>query len=151
MLFRSGDKDLFVSEYIYRCILTNDREKTEEEVVLFYNQRGERERIFDHMDNDFGWKRLSKSFMNENAVFMLLTAMACNSIYSSSTRPKCRSSASRQHQESKGLSSGSYPFLPNGLSRQEGTSLTYIRAADRITWYMTIAEQKKFFGGAKLG
>lgn len=27
------------------------------------------------MDNDFGWKRLPKSFMNENAVFMLLTAM----------------------------------------------------------------------------
>lgn len=30
------------------------------------------------MDNDFGWKRLSKSFMNENAVFILLTAMARN-------------------------------------------------------------------------
>lgn len=73
-----GDNDLFEGEYTYRCILTNDWEKTDEEVVLFYNQRGDWERIFDQMDNDFGWKRLPKSFMNENAVFMLLTAMARN-------------------------------------------------------------------------
>lgn len=73
-----GDKDLFKGGYTYRCILTNDWGETEEEVVLFYYQREDRKCIFDQMDNDFGWKRLPKSFMNENAVFMLLTAMSRN-------------------------------------------------------------------------
>jgi hypothetical protein len=33
------------------------------------------ERIFDDMNNGFGWARLPKSFMAENTVFLLLTAM----------------------------------------------------------------------------
>ena len=36
------------------------------------------ERIFDDMNNGFGWDRLPKSFMAENAVFLLLTALIRN-------------------------------------------------------------------------
>ena len=41
----------------------------------FYNLRGGKERIFDEMNNGFGWARLPKSFMAENTVFLLLTAL----------------------------------------------------------------------------
>ncbi len=35
-------------------------------------------RIFDDMNNGFGWARLPKSFMAENTVFLLLTAIIHN-------------------------------------------------------------------------
>ena len=35
------------------------------EIVEFYNLRGGKERIFDDMNNGFGWARLPKSFMAE--------------------------------------------------------------------------------------
>ena len=73
-----GDQDIWEGEYTYRCILTNDFASTPREVVDFYNQRGAKERIFDEMNNDFGWNRLPKSFMAENAVFLLLTALIRN-------------------------------------------------------------------------
>ena len=57
------------------CILTNDYESSEKEIVEFYNLRGGKERIFDEMNNGFGWNRLPKSFMGENTVFLLLTAI----------------------------------------------------------------------------
>ena len=44
----------------------------------FYNQRGAKERIFDGLDNGFGWGRLPRSFMAENAVFLILTALIRN-------------------------------------------------------------------------
>ena len=34
--------------------------------------------VFDRQNNDFGWARLPKSFMNQNTVFLLITAMAAN-------------------------------------------------------------------------
>jgi len=46
--------------------------------VEFYNLRGGKERIFDDMNNGFGWARLPKSFIAENTVFLLLTAMIRN-------------------------------------------------------------------------
>ena len=48
------------------------------EVVEFYNLRGGKEHIFDDMNNGFGWARLPKSFMAENTVFLLLTALIRN-------------------------------------------------------------------------
>lgn len=74
----SDVKDLFGDDFEYRCILTNDWDMTDEEVILYYNQRGAQERILDDQNNGFGWSHLPKSFMNENAVFMILTAMARN-------------------------------------------------------------------------
>lgn len=53
-------------------------ESSEKEIVEFYNLRGGKERIFDDMNNGFGWNRLPKSFMGENTVFLLLTALIRN-------------------------------------------------------------------------
>ena len=75
---RDGNLDLWEGEYTYRCILTNDYTSTNREVVEFYNLRGGKERIFDDMNNGFGWARLPKSFMSENTVFLLLTALIRN-------------------------------------------------------------------------
>ena len=58
--------------------LTNDYESSAREIVEFYNFRGGKERIFDDMNNGFGWNRLPKSFMAENTVFLLLTALIRN-------------------------------------------------------------------------
>ena len=73
-----GVQDLWEGEYTYRCILTNDYESSVREIVEFYNLRGGKERIFDDMNNGFGWDRLPKSFMAENTVFLLLTALVRN-------------------------------------------------------------------------
>ncbi len=73
-----GEQDLWEGEYTYRCILTNDHTSTSREIVEFYNLRGGKERIFDDMNNGFGWARLPKSFMAENTVFLLLTALIRN-------------------------------------------------------------------------
>ena len=43
-----------------------------------FHQQDTLERIFDDMDNGFGWKRLPKSFMAENTVYLLITALIRN-------------------------------------------------------------------------
>ena len=73
-----GDLDIWEGEYTYRCILTNDYKSSARDIVEFYNLRGGKERIFDDMNNGFGWNRLPKSFMAENTVFLLLTALIRN-------------------------------------------------------------------------
>ena len=73
-----GVLDLWEGEYTYRCILTNDYESSVREIVEFYNLRGGKERIFDDIINGLGWNRLPKSFMGENTVFLLLTALIRN-------------------------------------------------------------------------
>jgi hypothetical protein len=71
--------DLFTGDtFKYRSILTNDWESTEKEVIEFYNQRGASEKTFDVMNNDFGWKHLPCSFLNENSAFLIIMAMAKN-------------------------------------------------------------------------
>lgn len=71
--------DLFTKDNLeYRTILTNDIVSTEKEVIEYYNQRGCAEKTFDVMNNDFGWKHLPASFLNENNAFMIITAMIMN-------------------------------------------------------------------------
>lgn len=70
--------DIWEGEYTYRCILTSDYESRARDVVEFYNLRGGKERIFDDMNNGFGWNRLPKSFMSQNTVFLLMTALIRN-------------------------------------------------------------------------
>jgi len=71
--------DVFTGDpFTYRSILTNDWEGTEQEVIEYYNQRGGSEKIFDIMNNDFGWGHMPFSFLNENGAFMIITAMAKN-------------------------------------------------------------------------
>ena len=50
-----GMQDFWEGEYTYCCILTNDYESSAREFVEFYNLRGGKERIFDDMNNGFGW------------------------------------------------------------------------------------------------
>ena len=74
----NGLLDIWEGEYTYRCILTNDYESSVRDIVEFYNLRGGKERIFDDMNNGFGWDRLPKSFMAQNTVFLLMTAIIRN-------------------------------------------------------------------------
>lgn len=46
--------DLFDGEYTYRCILTNDWDMTDEEIIQHYNKRGSAEQVLDRQNNDFG-------------------------------------------------------------------------------------------------
>ena len=71
-------QEIWEGEYTYRCILTNDFDSDVREIVEFYNLRGGKKRIFDDMNNGFGWKRLPKSFMAENTVYLLMTALIRN-------------------------------------------------------------------------
>ena len=71
--------DLFTGDtFKYRTILTNDWQSAEIEVIEYYNQRGASEKVFDVMNNDFGWSHLPCSFMNENTSYMIIMAMAKN-------------------------------------------------------------------------
>ena len=77
-----GVQDLWEGGYTYRCILTNDYESSAREIVEFYNLRGGKERIFDDINNGFGWDRLPKSFMAENTCSFFLLHLSVTS-----TRP----------------------------------------------------------------
>ena len=71
--------DVFTQDnYKYRSLLTNDWQSTEEEVIKYYNQRGASEKLFDVMNNDFGWKHLPFSFLNQNCAFMIIMALIKN-------------------------------------------------------------------------
>ena len=71
--------DVFTQDvFKYRSILTNDWDNTEKQIIEYYNNRGATEKIFDVMNNDFGWKRMPFSFLNENNTFMIITAMIKN-------------------------------------------------------------------------
>ena len=75
---KDSTPDLFGDRYTYRCIITNDWDSEEKNVIETYNKRGARERDFDRLNNDFGWKHLPCSFLNENTVYMILTAFCMN-------------------------------------------------------------------------
>jgi hypothetical protein len=76
-----GQCNLFTGDhYLYRAIMTDDHVKSDLDVILFYNDRGESERLFDEMNNDFNWNKLPFSFLQENTVFMIIMAM-CRNMY----------------------------------------------------------------------
>lgn len=76
-----GQINMFTNEaFVYSCIMTNNFEKTDDDVVFFYNQRGKAEREFDVLKNDFGWDSMPFSKLEQNTVFLLFTAM-CRNIY----------------------------------------------------------------------
>jgi hypothetical protein len=78
---QTGQIDAFQQDnFIYRAIITNDFVTSGLDVILFYNQRGASEKIFDELNNDFLWKNLPFSFLNENTVFMMIMAM-CRNFY----------------------------------------------------------------------
>ncbi|MGQ9847984.1 MAG: IS1380 family transposase [Bacteroidales bacterium] len=83
VIMREEDDDkqlnLFTNDnFIYRAILTNDWDSNEKQVIEYYNQRGKSEKLFDVMNNDFCWKHLPCSFINENSSFLIITALIKN-------------------------------------------------------------------------
>lgn len=52
----------------------------DDEVVFFYNARGAKEREFDILKNDFGWRKMPFSKLEQNTVFLLIMAM-CRNFY----------------------------------------------------------------------
>jgi len=78
---KDGQINLFTGEaFEYSAILTNDFEKGDNEIVYFYDQRGKQEREFDVLKNDFAWDKLPFSKLEENTVFLIVSAM-CRNIY----------------------------------------------------------------------
>ena len=64
--------------YDYRAIITNNFGLTPVEVAHFYNHRGNMERQFDILKNDFGWNQMPFSSIKYNQVFLVFTAMIRN-------------------------------------------------------------------------
>ena len=58
--------------------LTNDYESSEKEMSNSITSVDGKERIFDEMNNGFGWNRLQNPSWEENTVFLLLTALIRN-------------------------------------------------------------------------
>lgn len=76
-----GQINFFTNEACnYSPILTNDFDRTNDQVVFFYNQRGKQEREFDILKNDFAWNKLPFSKLEQNTVFLIVTAI-CRNIY----------------------------------------------------------------------
>ena len=66
--------------YEYRAILTNNMEWSASMVAQFYNHRGNMEKQFDILKNDFGWKYMPFSKLSQNTVFLYITAI-CRNLY----------------------------------------------------------------------
>ena len=76
---KSGQINIITNDaYDYRSILTNNTSHSSVEVAQFYNQRGNMEKQFDILKNDFGWNNMPFSKMNQNTVFLYFTAMFRN-------------------------------------------------------------------------
>lgn len=76
---KDGQVDIFTQDaYEYRAILTNDFNQDTKTVAAFYNQRGNMERQFDILKNDFGWNNMPFSTFDKNLVFLYFTAIFRN-------------------------------------------------------------------------
>jgi DDE family transposase len=64
----------------YLFIITNEKKETEKFVIEFYNDRGNSERLFDIQNNDFNWKKMPFSFLEQNTVYLIIMAV-CNIVY----------------------------------------------------------------------
>ena len=60
----------------YLFIITNDWDISEKEAIIFYNKRGDSERVFDVQNNDFNWNSMPHSFLEENTVYLIIMAIA---------------------------------------------------------------------------
>lgn len=68
------------SAYKYQGIITNDKTRSEKEVIEFYNKRGDAENSNRYMLNDFNLHHLPFMDMDTNTVYMYLMAM-CSTIF----------------------------------------------------------------------
>lgn len=73
--------DLFTQDaYEYRGILTNNTDLSAVEIAQFYNHRGNMEKQFDILKNDFGWDHMPFSILKNNTVFLYMSAI-CRNLY----------------------------------------------------------------------
>ncbi|MBL4898743.1 MAG: IS1380 family transposase [Colwellia sp.] len=76
-----GQVNLFTGEaYCYWCVLTTDHQMNMNEIIQFYDNRGAAEKEFDILKNDFSWGNMPFSILEQNTVFLILSAM-CRNIY----------------------------------------------------------------------
>jgi hypothetical protein len=65
-------------KYAYKIIVTNDLTSSEYDIVKFYNNRGTAERNFDDLKNNFAWRLPPFCEMNQNTVFIIISALTSN-------------------------------------------------------------------------
>ncbi len=76
---KNGQYDIFTqSPYAYYAIMTNNEkpEAIPQWVTVFYNGRGDSERNFDILNNDFNCNRLPFSFLDANMVYLFAAAIS---------------------------------------------------------------------------
>jgi hypothetical protein len=75
-LKKSNQLDAFEGTgYHYQAIITSDNDKSEQEVIGFYNQLGDSEKSNCYLLNDFNLSHLPFMDMDTNTVYMYLMAM----------------------------------------------------------------------------
>lgn len=67
-----------IEGYQYKFYITNDWDKSNEEIVYEYNKRGDAERKFSYMKSEFAWRLPPFMWMNENLVFLIVASLANN-------------------------------------------------------------------------
>jgi hypothetical protein len=73
--------DLFTMDaFEYSAILTSNKGLSTKDVAHFYNHRGNMEKQFDILKNDFGWNHMPFSKLRQNTVFLYITAI-CRNLY----------------------------------------------------------------------
>ena len=81
---KTGDQlDVFSgTSYMYRAVITNDFRVSmlPQDVIHFYNQRGDAERNFDMLGNDFGWSLLPFNDIGTNTTY-LIAAACCMALF----------------------------------------------------------------------
>lgn len=78
-LKENGQMNIFTNDsYEYRAILTNNFDYSMSEIANFYNHRGNMEKQFDVLKNDFGWNNMPFSKMCKNTVFLYFMAIFRN-------------------------------------------------------------------------
>jgi len=78
---KTGQKNIITNDANdYLFIITNDQKESEEYIIKFYNYRGNSERLFDIQNNDFNWKQMPFSFLEQNTVYLILMAI-CHVFY----------------------------------------------------------------------
>jgi len=76
---KNGQYDIFTqSPYAYYAIMTDNEqpEATPQWVTEFYNGRGDSERNFDILNNDFNCNRLPFSFLDANMIYLFAAAIS---------------------------------------------------------------------------
>ena len=73
---KTGQMSVFTNDAKkYMFIISNDRDISEREAIIFYNKRGDSERVFDIQNNDFNRDSMPHSFLEENTVYLIVMAV----------------------------------------------------------------------------